>query len=524
MIAAEAVSSTYCNAALPIGLDAVAMAEPPSYSSSSYGAIPPGPERNQTQTVQIGDIAASSASTNSKSPLLPVVAESVRLRGNSKADDATSSTSTSTRRALLNGEGSHHIAQTASVPSTVVNVTKNLIGGGVLSLSGGIALFADTPSASISAVCWVIVLGAVLGYFCFLIGKICETTRSTTYREAWERSVGRRGGTAVAVVNALDPLLGIFANASIMAQSLHSVLEGVDVHWTVVESLLLITVVALLPLCLMKNLSALAPFSAIGVVAVLFALTVMVLRYLDGSYQPGGVFYDDLSPDMKPSFGSRNRPWSTEALPFVCMVYTSFDMHYNTPRYYAELRDASGPRFGKAVVCSFAAGSALLFSIAVAGFLTFGANSNSFILNNYSPRDPLATLSRLAIGLCSLAAYPLNFIGVRDHSLDIIGIADKVDTAAKLNAFTVVLLSILTVTNCFVTDLGLINSVGGGTTVTLVDFVFPALMFRALIRNKLDRGTFGERLEARIVMVLMLIGVVLGLIGAWNFIVVALAQ
>lgn len=54
----------------------------------------------------------------------------------------------------------------ATILSEVFNISKNLIGGGVLSLSGGIALFANTPSASISAIVWVLILGAAFGYFC----------------------------------------------------------------------------------------------------------------------------------------------------------------------------------------------------------------------------------------------------------------------------------------------------------------------------------------------------------------------
>ena len=56
----------------------------------------------------------------------------------------------------------------ATIPSEVANMTKNLIGGGVLSLSGGIALFANHPSAAIFAIYWVVLLGAVFGYFCLL--------------------------------------------------------------------------------------------------------------------------------------------------------------------------------------------------------------------------------------------------------------------------------------------------------------------------------------------------------------------
>ena len=60
-------------------------------------------------------------------------------------------------------------AGTATIPSEVANMTKNLIGGGVLSLSGGMALFANDPTkACPAAVYWVVVLGAVFGYFCIL--------------------------------------------------------------------------------------------------------------------------------------------------------------------------------------------------------------------------------------------------------------------------------------------------------------------------------------------------------------------
>jgi len=407
---------------------------------------------------------------------------------------------------------------TATIPSEVANMTKNLIGGGVLSLSGGMAMFANDRSASFSVFFWVILLGAVFGYFSLLIGKSCEMSLSGTYRECWERTVGQRGGLLVAITNTLDPLLGIFANASILAQSLKLLLEGINIYMTVVECLLAITIVYLLPLCLMRNLEALAPFSAMGMAAVTTAFACMLIRYLDGSYRTGGEYYDDIPPYMQPKFGTESRPLSIDALPFVCMVYTSFDMHYNSPRFYAELKNANVPRFGQVIGYSFGLTAIVYFSIAIVGFLTFGAHSDSYILNNYSSKDSLATVSRLAIGLCSLVSYPLNFIGVRDNCLDILGITDEVDTTAKLNVFTLLLLSIMTLASCFITDLGMINSVGGGTTVTLVCFIFPAFMFREAMRKE---NIGGPQWEVWLVMSLMVVGVVLGIIGVWSSIALA---
>lgn len=406
---------------------------------------------------------------------------------------------------------------TSSIPSEVVNMTKNIIGGGALSLSGGMAQFANSNAAAISAVEWIFVLGAVFGYFCLIIGKSCDLTHSNTYRECWEKSVGPTGGRLIAIINTLDPLVGIFANASVLSQSIQLLLQALDIYWSVQACLLIITLFAILPLCLLKSIHALTPFSALGMVSMLYTLVFMILRNLDGSYQVGGMYYDDISPKRQPSFGTRNRPWSTDALPFVTMAYTAFDMHFNSPRFYAELQNASIPRFRQTVMYSFGITSVIYSLIAVAGFVTFGEHCESFILNNYSPKDPLAIACRLAIGVCALVTYPLNFMGVRDNCLDTFGITISCwcdSSTTRLNAFTILLLSLMTFIECFFQDLGLIMSVGGGTTVALVCFVFPAFMYwQAIVQTPY---TSDERREIWFVMILMGIGVIFGLIGVWN--------
>ena len=343
-------------------------------------------------------------------------------------------------------------------------------------------------------------------------GKSCDMSLSATYRECWERTVGSKGGIFVALATMLDPLMGLFANSAILSQSLQFTLEGVGFFLTIPECLLMIAIFCLLPLCLMRNLDALAPFSAFGMLAVFTALGCMVIRYLDGTYAPGGLYYSQIEEEYKPTFGTYSNPFSINVMPFACMAFTSFDMHYNSPRFYTELKDATIPRFGTVCAGSFGIVSFLYWSIAIVGDLTFGARSSSYILNNYADTDSVATVARLCMGFSAMLTYPLNFMGLRDNLLDLLGLTDKFAEEAKLRVVTVLLLTVCITLACFITDLGLISSVGGGTTVALVAFVFPAFMFREAVQ-KHGKGTVGERIEVWLVMISMITMVLVGLIG-----------
>jgi hypothetical protein len=71
-------------------------------------------------------------------------------------------------------------AGTSSILSEVANLSKNTIGGGVMSLSGGIALYANNPQAVLSAAAWLVGLGFLFGYFCLLyVASVCVFVPAT---------------------------------------------------------------------------------------------------------------------------------------------------------------------------------------------------------------------------------------------------------------------------------------------------------------------------------------------------------
>mmetsp|Transcript_30823 Transcript_30823/g.66740 ORF Transcript_30823/g.66740 Transcript_30823/m.66740 type:complete len:500 (-) Transcript_30823:53-1552(-) len=372
----------------------------------------------------------------------------------------------------------------ASVGSEVFNIAKNLIGSGVLSLPGGMAMYSNQPSAVVSGTILIVIFGSVCAYYCVMVARICRITRAFSYVECWDKTLGeKKGSLVVAIVIATYPALGCLGCSIILSDTFSSLSETIDYPVSRVHCLLLVTVVALLPLCLLKSMAPLAPFSCFGVVVTALAAIAMVTRCIDGSYTHGGQYYDDVPTEFKPDFGERNDLFGLSVLPFICMIFAAYVMHYNSARFYVELKDASVPRFTTAVSGSFGLTTFIYIIMAAAGFLTFGGHSDSLILNNYSPHDPLATFCRLAIAVSVLLNFPASFIGFRDAVLDVFKIPIRLQTSHNIDMLTVILLTLITTVAACVTDLGMVNALAGGLFGIAIVFVFPTVMFRAMLNN-----------------------------------------
>jgi amino acid permease len=174
---------------------------------------------------------------------------------------------------------------------------------------------------------------------------------------------------------------------------------------------------------------------------------------------------------------------------------------------YNDLKNNTLPRFYQMTAWSFGATMLLYSLIAGAGFLTFGAASNGYILNNYATGDFLMSLSRVAIAVSITASYPLLFDGTRDGLLDLFKVKNR--TNGLLNKVTLAILATVTVMAAKMTDLGLVASLGGATFGTALVFIYPCLMFLKHQAKKGEKGNF----ETILTKVIALLGVVMGAIG-----------
>jgi len=239
------------------------------------------------------------------------------------------------------------------------------------------------------------------------------------------------------------------------------------------------------------------------------------VRYLGGSYKaPVGKYLPDLASHLLPAFGTKGAKsvFSAKAFILVCTLSTAFMAHFNAPKYYSELKDNTVKRFNQVVYSSFGISVGFFAAIAALGFATFGSASQGLILNNYSNKDALMSFSRIAVAVSIIFSYPLAFVGVREGVLDLANIPQEKRTNGLLNKLTVAILAGVTGMALVVKDLSFLLSLGGATLGNALIYVYPALMFRAVVKKK-DGENKGLKKEVMFAMATAAMGIVVGGIG-----------
>ena len=220
---------------------------------------------------------------------------------------------------------------TASVSDEIFNLVKSIVGAGVLTLPAGIAAFGNAPSAAIPAVALIAGIGALSGYGFALIGRTCALTKTTSFRDAWSASIGRDSSWIPALSVTLKTIFATLAYSMILGDTFQSLFMSAGLSLTKTMTLSLVTGGILLPLCLLKDLSSLAPFSLLGSLGMIYTCAAMAIRYFGKAYIGSGKFAKDLPQQFRPQFGTIGasgvlNPASTI---LIGMLSTAYMAHFN---------------------------------------------------------------------------------------------------------------------------------------------------------------------------------------------------
>lgn len=258
--------------------------------------------------------------------------------------------------------------------ATGITITANLVGAGLLSLPFAMRRSGLLVGVGAMVLTCALNMGAML-----VVARCCELSGAYTYKDIARKALGPRGAVVVSGVMALYTLgscvsflvlIGDFLPVLVCDGGCDALLQ---VAIGVRELLMSVTGAAVLfPLALPRQLSALRYTSTLSAVCIVYTAAMIALRALTAA------------PDARAPPGDVALFNGLEGLavsaPILAVAFTA---HYNSARFYYELRDRSLRRFGGVLAASFSSVLALYIATAVGGYLLFGSATMGDVLNNF---------------------------------------------------------------------------------------------------------------------------------------------
>jgi len=341
--------------------------------------------------------------------------------------------------------------------------------------------------------------------------------------------VGDNSSWIPAVTCTFTTCFAVLSFSMILGDTIKTLLLSAGWDVTRTTALLGITGTTLLPLCLLKSLSSLAPFSLVGVVGMFYTAVAMAMQYFNGAYKlavpavkksavaavPAGKYLAGVASNYQPQFGNlgASAALSPNAFILISMLSTAYMAHFNAPKFFTELKDNTIKRYNTVVGTSFGVSILIFAIVASLGFLTFGSNCSGLILNNYSSKDKLMSLSRIAVAASLVFSYPLCFVGARDGWLDLFKVPSDKRTDSVLTKTTIAILSGITLIATQLKELAFITSFAGATLGNALVYVYPSFMFRSAVKNMGEKATKGLKREVPFAIFSAVLGIVMGAIG-----------
>jgi len=362
-----------------------------------------------------------------------------------------------------------------SLLASIFNLVKVLIGAGMLALPSGMAAGQGTGFAP--ALMTLIFSAIASAYTFYIIGLSLHATNTTSFKALLVHTHGPKMAWAIdSIIIVLGLVLGLLY-ADFVGDLFATFLKSFAIipEWLATRQvvILAITTTVLGPLCLQRDLHGLRHSSYLGVAAVIYITLFMLLRYLDGSYLPGGEYYAE-QKDTSES-GSNPSTWSfgLGSAVLVSMLTTSFTAHQNAPQFSSQLENFTNFRFGIVVFAAFSLSAILYMLVMFAGFCTFGMHSEGLVLDNFSEKDTLATIARFATGISVLCSAPLVFAAFRESVSNCL--QGRIDL--NFHSLSIILLALVTGLSLFFSDVGFIVSMIGSLCDGPLMFILPSMVY-----------------------------------------------
>jgi len=370
----------------------------------------------------------------------------------------------------------------SSLTTSALNLSKNIIGAGMLSLP-----FAMKGAGVVPSLAGIAVYGAVNAYTFFLLGLCCDRTKAKSFGELWAKTFGQSSAWIVDLSIVANNGMACLAYCVLVGDFVSKALAGLLPSMTILHSrsvvLALVATCFLLPLSLLKDLAPLRFSSLAGLAATAYGFCLLVF---DCSTKA-----DVTSPA---SAVVRNMfPIRVDFFAALAMFSSAFMAHYNSPKFYADLQDTSPKRFAQLVGLAYGLAFVAFFIFGFCGFALFGFSAQGNVLKNYGA-EPKVLLAWLGMAFSVTFTYPLVFSTFRDAAVGLLGhCGHKVDgTSSGFRVpFTVCGVALTAFGGSIFNNVAVVNGVKGAVLSACLAFIYPALIHLRLSSGDEYSGHYG---------------------------------
>eukprot|EP00038_Savillea_parva_P001843 m.107828 g.107828 ORF g.107828 m.107828 type:complete len:482 (-) comp10635_c0_seq4:78-1523(-) len=391
---------------------------------------------------------------------------------------------------------------TASVSSSLVNLTNTIVGAGVLALPFAF----KSTGAILGIVVLVMVYLLILMSIEFLVAATRHTTQKS-YAGVAIAALGYRGNVITQIATILTTF-GAMTSYLIIIGDMTAPLIGLalggdnDAYCSLYAERqfpIACSLPILIPLCMLRNIDSLRYTSAVAVFSVLYLVLIVV--YKSGESIAANAEESKMQPHDFFNFSAM----IFRAIPIITLAFTC---HMNVLPVVTGLKHPTKRRVRQVTIGSITICVILYALIGLFGFLTFYTRDavEGNVLLNYDVDEPEIIVGRVAVTLVVVFSFPIlahpcigavEALFFNDWAFSYKRRAIEVACIVG-PAFTIAF---------FVADVSIVLGVAGSTGSTLIGFILPGLFYMVLNPE--------EKVGRVIAALLMILGVVFLCVSTW---------
>lgn len=227
------------------------------------------------------------------------------------------------------------------------------------------------------------------------------------------------------------------------------------------------------PLSLYRDIAKLAKASTLALISMLVILITVITQGFRVPSEDRGTLRGSLFINMG-------------VFQAISVISFAFVCHHNSLLIYGSLRKPTLDRFRLVTHWSTGISMVACMVMALAGFLTFGSNTQGNVLNNFPTNWIVVNIARFCFGLNMLTTLPLEAFVCREVMTNYYFPGEPWDPNRHLIFSTSLVVGAMTL-SLLTCDLGAIFELIGATSACALAYILPPLCYMKLSKSKEER-------------------------------------